>query len=49
MSASAVVLSVALYAILKATNKELALLALSWRIVEAVFGGVAGLAGLAAL
>jgi hypothetical protein len=40
MFASVVILAVALYVILKTVNKNLALLALSWRLAEAILGGV---------
>ncbi len=40
MFASVVILAVALYVILKTVNKNLALLALSWRLGEAVLGCV---------
>ena len=40
MFASVVILSLALYVILKTVNKNLALLALFWRLAEAIIGGV---------
>jgi hypothetical protein len=49
MFASVVILSVALYVILKTVNKNLALLALSWRLAEAILGCVAALSSLIVL
>jgi hypothetical protein len=49
ISMNVLVLSVALYVILKRVNRNLALLALSWRLVEAVLVGVATLGSLIAL
>ena len=46
MFAGVVLLSLALYIILKTVNKNLALLALLWRMTEAVLGGVTVLAGM---
>jgi hypothetical protein len=40
MFASVVVLAVALYIVLRPVNKNLSLLALSWRLGEAILGGV---------
>jgi len=49
MYASVVLLSVALYVILKQVNKNLALLALSWRLAEAILGCLIVLSGLIVL
>ncbi|MCL4262028.1 MAG: DUF4386 family protein [Anaerolineae bacterium] len=49
MFASVVILALALFAILKSVNKNLALLALLWRVVEATLGCVAVLVGIMAL
>jgi len=49
MFASVVILSVALYVILKTVNKNLALLALCWRLAEAILGCVAALSSLIVL
>jgi len=49
MSMNVVVLSLALYVILKTVNQELALFALLWRLGEATLVGVAALSSLIAL
>jgi hypothetical protein len=46
MFAGVVILSLALYVIPKTVDRNLALLALLWRMMEAVLGGVTVLAGL---
>ncbi len=49
MYASVVILAWALYVILKPVNKNLALLALLWRLVEAILGCISVLSGLIVL
>lgn len=49
MYASVVILALALYVLLKPVNKNLALLALFWRLVEATIGAVAVLSSLIVL
>lgn len=46
---SVVILSVALYVTVRKINKNLALLALCWRMGESIIGGVTALSGLAVL
>jgi hypothetical protein len=49
MIVSVVVLAAALYVLLKPVEKNLALLALCWRLAEAILGGVTVILGFVAL